>query len=63
MAWVACGRADSYKESRLYLWDVAAGLSLMESARAAYELTPLKIKEKPFCIEIRAAKNREFFVD
>ena len=63
MAWVACGRADSYKESRLYLWDVAAGLSLMESAHAAYELTPLKIKEKPFCIEIRAAKNREFFVD
>lgn len=62
MAWVASGRADSYNEERLYLWDVAGGLSLMESAGGAYELTVLGIPEKPFCISIKAAASREFFV-
>lgn len=62
MAWVASGRADSYHEERLYLWDVAGGLSLMESVGAAYEVVPQGILEKPFCISIRAAANREFFI-
>ncbi len=63
MAWVAAGRADSYKESRLYLWDIAAGLSLMESAKGAYDVKPLKVEGKPFCVEIRAARSKDFFVD
>ena len=63
MAWVAAGRADSYKESRLYLWDIAAGLSLMESAKGAYDVKPLKAEGKPFCVEIRAARSKDFFVD
>lgn len=62
MAWVAAGRADSYHEERLYLWDVAGGMSLMESAGAVYEVVPQGIKEKPFCVSIQAAANREFFI-
>ncbi len=61
MAWVASGRADSYREERLYLWDVAGGMALMDSAGAEYEVVPLRVPEKPFCISIRAAANRSFF--
>jgi len=30
LAWVACGRFDAYSEEGIYLWDVAAGLALLE---------------------------------
>ncbi len=63
MAWVAAGRADAYTEKRLYLWDVAAGLSLMESVGAFWELKSANIKEKPLCVEVRAAADRKFFLD
>ena len=63
MAWVAAGRADAYREKRLYLWDVAAGLSLMESVGAAWEVKSANIKEKPLCIEVQAAASRELFID
>ncbi len=62
IAWVAAGRADAYSESRLYLWDVAAGLSLIEGAGGAFELTPLGIEGKPLCVSIQAAAKREYFV-
>ena len=32
MAYVACGRADVYQEERIALWDVAAGIALVEAA-------------------------------
>ncbi len=63
MAWVAVGRADAYIERRLYLWDVAAGLSLMESAGAFWELKSANIKDKPLCVEIKAAADKKFFLD
>ena len=63
MAWVAAGRADAYKENRLYLWDVAAGLSLMESAGGAYEFEFLGVEGKPLCISIQAAAREEFFTE
>lgn len=34
----------------------------MESAGVAYEVVPQGIKEKPFCVSIQAAANREFFI-
>jgi len=62
MAWVASGRADVYKEDRLYLWDVAAGMALMESAGGVYEIKPQAISAKPFCISVQAASSRDFFI-
>ena len=41
MAYVACGRLDAYLESRISLWDVAAGILLVESAGGKIDLTPL----------------------
>lgn len=61
IAWVAAGRADAYKESKLYLWDIAAGLSLIESAGGVYEMEFLGIEGKPLSIAIQAAGSRDFF--
>ena len=40
MAYVACGRLDAYVESRISLWDIAAGKLLVEQAGGKVELTP-----------------------
>ena len=32
LAYVACGRADVYKENNIKIWDVAAGLALVKAA-------------------------------
>lgn len=60
MAYVACGRADLYREIRVNLWDIAAGLSLMESAGAVWEVHSANIPEKPLCLIIKAAAKKEF---
>jgi len=38
LCYVACGRADAYKEDNIMLWDVAAGLALVQSAGGAVKL-------------------------
>lgn len=40
MAYLSCGRLDAYIESRISLWDVAAGIILVESAGGKVDLTP-----------------------
>ena len=35
-AYVASGQFDQYKESGIYLWDIAAGLAIIESAGGNY---------------------------
>jgi len=40
MAYVACGRLDAYIEQGISLWDVAAGILLLESAGGKVELNP-----------------------
>ena len=40
MSYVAAGRLDAYIESRISLWDVAAGKLLVESAGGRVDLTP-----------------------
>jgi len=40
MAYVATGRLDAYVESRISLWDIAAGHLLIEAAGGRVELTP-----------------------
>jgi myo-inositol-1(or 4)-monophosphatase len=39
MAYIACGRLDAYIESRISLWDIAAGQLLLELAGGKVELT------------------------
>lgn len=60
MAWVACGRADAYREDRLYLWDVAGGMSLMKSAGAFCGVKLLGVEGKPFCVSVEAAGRADF---
>ena len=40
MAYIASGRLDAYVESRISLWDIAAGKLLIEAAGGKVELTP-----------------------
>ncbi|HOR29743.1 MAG TPA: inositol monophosphatase family protein [Candidatus Sumerlaeota bacterium] len=40
LAAVACGRVDAYAEDDLYLWDVAAGVALVQAAGGYVELNP-----------------------
>jgi myo-inositol-1(or 4)-monophosphatase len=40
LAYIACGRLDAYLESRISLWDVAAGIILVEAAGGKVDLTP-----------------------
>lgn len=41
MAYIACGRLDAYIESRISLWDIAAGKLLVEAAGGKVDLTPV----------------------
>ena len=41
MAYIASGRIDGYIESRISLWDIAAGQLLVETAGGNVELTPI----------------------
>lgn len=40
IAYVACGRLDLYMEGQISLWDIAAGLLLVESAGGKVDLKP-----------------------
>jgi len=40
MAYIASGRLDAYVESRISLWDIAAGKLLVETAGGKVDLTP-----------------------
>jgi myo-inositol-1(or 4)-monophosphatase len=42
MAYIACGRLDAYIESRISLWDIAAGQLLLETAGGKTDLTPVE---------------------
>jgi len=39
MAYIACGRLDAYIESRIALWDIAAGQLLLDAAGGRTDLT------------------------
>jgi myo-inositol-1(or 4)-monophosphatase len=41
MAYIACGRLDAYIESRISLWDIAAGRLLVEAAGGKVDLAPV----------------------
>lgn len=50
MAYVACGRLDAYIESRISLWDIAAGHLLVERAGGRVDLAPIPGKEDAWSI-------------
>ena len=50
MAYIACGRLDAYIESRISLWDIAAGQLLVESAGGKVDLTPHPTKPDTWSI-------------
>lgn len=50
MAYISCGRLDAYIEETISLWDVAAGILLVESAGGKVELTPVSSSEDKFGI-------------
>jgi myo-inositol-1(or 4)-monophosphatase len=50
MAYIASGRIDGYIESRISLWDIAAGQLLVETAGGTVELTPVAGYEDAYSI-------------
>lgn len=62
MAWVACGRADVYSETKINLWDIAAGLALLDAAGGAYKISGAGVEGKPLCILVDAASCKEFLL-
>jgi len=52
LAYVACGRLDAYIEQSVSLWDVAAGMLLVENAGGKFEMEPRK--DNPDKISVRA---------
>lgn len=50
MAYIACGRLDAYIESRISLWDIAAGQLLVERAGGKVDLTAVPGKDDSWSI-------------
>ena len=50
IAYVACGRLDAYIESAISLWDVAAGILLVEAAGGKVEMTPHDSQAEKYAI-------------
>ena len=50
LAYISCGRLDAYIEESISLWDVAAGILLVESVGGKVELTPLSSSDDQFAI-------------
>ncbi len=56
IAYVACGRLDAYIEGAISLWDVAAGILLVESAGGSVSLTPHASQPDKFAIVATSGK-------
>jgi myo-inositol-1(or 4)-monophosphatase len=50
MAYVSTGRLDAYIESQISIWDIAAGILLLEKAGGHLSLTPLPDQQEKFSI-------------
>jgi myo-inositol-1(or 4)-monophosphatase len=53
LAYVSCGRADAYFEESIKLWDIAAGLALVEGAGGFVRMDP--VPGKPLAFNVWAA--------
>ena len=60
MAYVAAGRFDAYFEEGIRLWDVAAGLALVQAAGGIVRMT--RTEDTPLAYNIWAAGKKEFII-
>lgn len=58
MAYVACGRYDAYFEKGIRLWDIAAGLALVESVGGVTQIE--QRPHPPLCYNLWVAGRPEF---
>jgi myo-inositol-1(or 4)-monophosphatase len=58
MAYIATGRLDAYVESRISLWDIAAGKLLVEAAGGKVDLSPLPAPAPPDSFSIVATNGK-----
>ncbi len=56
IAYVACGRLDAYIEGSISLWDVAAGILLVEKAGGTVTLTPHPSQADKYAIVASSGK-------
>jgi myo-inositol-1(or 4)-monophosphatase len=56
VAYVSCGRLDAYIESQISLWDIAAGVLLVEAAGGSVRLTPHESVPDKFTAVISSGK-------
>ena len=56
IAYGACGRLDAYLESAVSLWDVAAGILLVEAAGGSVRLTPHSDRSDKYAIVAASGK-------
>ncbi|MFW6354298.1 MAG: inositol monophosphatase family protein [Verrucomicrobiota bacterium] len=61
LAMVAGGQADAYFEPSIRLWDVAAGLALVQAAGGVFEVGP-SASDKPLAYDVWAAARPEFIL-
>ena len=54
MAYIACGRLDGYIEQDIKIWDIAAGIVILEEAGGKVELTD---RDKPHHFSIVASNG------
>jgi myo-inositol-1(or 4)-monophosphatase len=55
VAYVGSGRAEVYYEEGIALWDVAAGLAIVEAAGGKFQIRP---KSKEYTLEVIASNGR-----
>lgn len=61
-SWVASGRADCYDERGINLWDIAAGLSLIEGAGGVWKCESAGIEGRPLSFNLQMACREEFYI-
>lgn len=61
LAWVACGRFDAYYEEGIRLWDVAAGLALVQAAGGMVRMSPSSGKQLAY--DVWAVGKPEFIAE
>lgn len=54
LAQVAAGRFEAYEEADIYIWDVAAGLALVQAAGGTFSMTP---GSGPYKYHVRATNG------
>jgi len=62
LAWVACGRFDAYYEEGSRLWDIAAGIALIQAAGGIIKMTPAK-SGKILAYDVWGVARSEFIID